>query len=234
MSSEKKKKRIESHSEGHSGGEEGEGSWLISYADLMTLLVGFFVILMSFSQIDQEKFEEVKKSASKEFGGAYQAPFVELQNKIKDALDKMGLGDQFLIKATQKGVDVSFLGPVFFATGSADFRPEAKPILDAIIPVIHAEKSDFDILIEGHTDDVPLSSKAQFKNNWELSSIRACRVLEYFAQNDFDAEALTAVGYGETRPLAPNRDANGIPIPLNQSQNRRVVLRLVKKGEQTL
>ncbi len=213
--------------------EEAEG-WLISYADLMTLLVGFFVILLSFSSVDQEKLEEVKKSVSKEFGGKYEKPYEDIANKVKEALDKAGAGDKIVIKTTNEGVEISFLGPVFFATGSADIKDEALKLLDSLLETIKKEASDFNYVVEGHTDDVPLAGGGPYKNNWELSSIRACRVLAYFFQFGFDKSQLTAIGYGETKPLLVNRDSQGNAITENQSQNRRVIVRLVKTPSHSL
>ena len=91
-----------------------------------------------------------------------------------------------------------------------------------------------DIVIEGHTDDVPMAGSGFLKNNFELSSIRACRVLDFFAENGFVKEKMTAIGYGETRPLLPNRDAQGNSIPDNQTQNRRVVIKLIKAKKSAL
>ncbi len=209
--------------------EEGEGSWLVSYADMMTLLVGFFVILMSFSSVDEEKFDEVKKAATKEFGGVYQVPFGDIADRIKSALSKLGLGDQFVVKQSPLGVEISFHGTVFFDTGAAELKPKAHEMLAELIPIIRAEGSDLNLTIEGHTDDVPLTGNAHFHSNWDLSSVRACRVLEVFEAAGFSKKILTAVGYGEARPIVPNRDAEGNSIPENQSQNRRVVIKLLKK-----
>ena len=214
--------------------EEGEGSWLVSYADMMTLLVGFFVILLSFSSVDQEKFEQVKRAATREFGGTYQVPYGDISDRIKSEMNKLGLGDQFVIKQTDLGVEISFLGTVFFQVGAADLKPEANLLMEKLIPVVKTESKDFNIVIEGHTDDVPIGSGLSFKSNWELSSVRACRVLDVFEQNGFPKEHLTAVGYGEARPIVPNRDAAGNPIPANQSQNRRVVIKLLKKTESSV
>jgi chemotaxis protein MotB len=80
--------------------EEGGEGWLVSYADMMTLLVGFFVILLSFSTVDHKKFEEIKKSATKEFGGSYQVPYGDVADRIRESLKKLGIGDQFTIKTT--------------------------------------------------------------------------------------------------------------------------------------
>lgn len=214
---------------GGGGHDEGEGSWLVSYADMMTLLVGFFVILMSFSSVDQEKFDQIRKEATKTFGGTYQQPFADMANQIKGTLDKRGLGDQFVVKESPVGVDISFLGTVFFNTGEADIKPEGLVLLRDLLPVLKTEASGFDVMIEGHTDDVPLAPKGEVRSNWELSSLRACRVLSVFEQAGFPRIRLTAVGYGEARPIVPNRDAQGVPILVNMSQNRRVVIKLIKR-----
>lgn len=232
----KKHKQHHEHEEhGHGGGEHGgEENWLVSYADMMTLLVGFFVILLSFSQIDQEKFEEAKKSVSEKFGGNYETTFGEIADRIKEALDKAGKGDQFVIKSDDSGIEISFLGTAFFDSGSVEVKNEAIQLFDILIKEIKNEIANLNVLIEGHTDDVPLNGTGTIRNNWELSSIRACRVLDYFVTHGFDKLKMTAVGYGEARPLVPNRDQNGISIPINQSKNRRVIIKLSKAEVKSL
>jgi chemotaxis protein MotB len=215
------------------GHDEGEGNWLVSYADMMTLLVGFFVILLSFSTVDQQKYDKMKQAVTEEFGGTYQEPFTELTDQIKGTIDKMGMGDGFIIKKSADGVEISLQGAVFFESGSADLRQQARDMLNQVIPVIKTKAKDFKITIEGHTDDSPIYSP-MFHNNWELSSVRACRVLDVFAQEGIPTKNLTPVGLADTKPLVRNRDENGIPIPQNQAQNRRVVIRVQKPVEQLL
>ena len=226
MSHDPHPERIES---GHGGGhDDGGEAWLVSYADMMTLLVGFFVILLSFSAVDEEKFEMVKKAATQEFGGTYHIPYGELAEHLKAELAKLKVGSQVAVKAMANGVEISFTGGVFFETGSTDVKKEGVDLLENIIPIMRQEAADFDVIIEGHTDDVPISSKFKYASNWELSSVRACRVLDIFQVKGFTKEQLTAVGYGEARAIVPNRDAAGNAIPENQSQNRRVVIKLLK------
>ena len=208
--------------------EEGGEGWLVSYADMMTLLVGFFVILLSFSAVDEEKFEMVKKAATQEFGGTYHIPYGELTEHLKAELAKLKMGNQVAVKAMANGVEISFTGAVFFETGSIDVKQEGLTLLDGLIPIMQKEAGDFDVVIEGHTDDVPVSSNFKYASNWDLSSVRACRVLDVFQTKGFKKEQLTAVGYGEARAIVPNRDAAGVAISLNQSQNRRVVIKLLK------
>jgi len=221
----------------HSTGEhaeEGEGNWLVSYADMMTLLVGFFVILMSFSSVDQDQFELLKQSVSKEFGGQYERPYGDIADRIREQLKKAGLDKQVSIKTNDTGVDISFMGTALFDLGSTDIKAGVKALLEALVPEFKKQANEMNIVIEGHTDDVPMAGAGFLKNNFELSSIRACRVLDFFAQNGFLKEKMTAIGYGENRPIVANRDAQGNAIPDNQAQNRRVVIKLTKASKSTL
>ncbi|MBC7457475.1 MAG: flagellar motor protein MotB [Bdellovibrionaceae bacterium] len=208
--------------------DEGEGNWLVSYADMMTLLVGFFVILLSFSTVDQKKMEAAQKSITQKFGGTVDRPYGEIYDRIKAALEKENLGNTFVIKENADGVEISFLGAVFFNSGSADVKNEGKDILSHIAPVILEQSKDYNILIEGHTDNVPVSGGGMIKNNWELSSLRACRVLDFFEQQGFSKKRLTAVGYAETRPEVPNENPDGSLNTENQAHNRRVVIKVSK------
>jgi chemotaxis protein MotB len=212
----------------HSGHEEGEGNWLVSYADMMTLLVGFFVILLSFSSVDQEKLEGVREAITKEFGGTYKAPFEQLAKNLEAALKNLGVGNQFVITHNPDGVEISFLGTVFFETGSAELRDEGHALIGKLLPTLHQEAAGFNIVIEGHTDDAPMAAGKLIRSNWELSSLRACRVLDSFAQAGFAVDKLQPIGYADTRPVLPNRDAAGVAIAANQSQNRRVVVKVLK------
>jgi chemotaxis protein MotB len=212
----------------------GEGNWLVSYADMMTLLVGFFVILLSFSVIDPKKFDEARKSITMEFGGKYQIPYANLADSLRDLAKKLGIGDQLIIKESDIGIEISSRGTVFFDTGSAELKEEAKSLLEKIVEAIKSEPTHFNITVEGHTDDVPFSSGHIIRNNFELSSLRACRVLESFISAGYPTDHLTAVGYGETRPLVPNRDDQGKAIAENQAQNRRVVIKILRPQEPVL
>lgn len=219
-------------SSGHGGGDDhGEGNWLVSYADMMTLLVGFFVILLSFSTVDAEKFDEAKKAITEQFGGTYQVPYSDLANRISEAIKKLGVGDQLLLKTDESGLEISFKGTVFFDTGSASLKEESLPVLQSLIAAIKADAEPLEVTVEGHTDNVPIVHGKLFRNNWELSSLRACRVLETFLDAGLPKSRLTAVGYADARPLVPNEDTEGNAVAANQAQNRRVIIRLVRHSE---
>lgn len=207
--------------------EDGESLWLLSYSDMMTLLFGFFVLLMSFSKIDVEAFEKVKKETTTVFGGEYQKPFQKMKEDLKDQVKLQGLNDKAVFDELEKGLTITFRGSIFFDSGSADLKPEAIDLLKKVIPVVKKQDSKFNVVVEGHTDDNPIQSE-KFPSNWELSSYRASAVLRLFEENGFDKSHLRAIGFADTLPILPNRDDKNQIISENQSQNRRIVLKLVR------
>lgn len=209
--------------------EEGEGPWLVSYADLMTLLMGFFALMLSFSKFDENKFEEMKQQNAELFGGDYQKPFEELKRQIQLVLEAKGLSEQVTVEANVRGVGITFRGTVFFDIGMVDPRSEAISILDEIVPIIKKEAPGFYILVEGHTDDSPIS-QGLIASNWELSALRASSIVRYFEKESFDRSHLMAVGWSDTKPVVSNRDDQGVPDIDNQSANRRVVIQILKSS----
>jgi flagellar motor protein MotB len=116
----------------------------------------------------------------------------------------------------------------FFDSGSATLSDAGQAILrDAAAKLQSDEYKDYAITVEGHTDDTPIHT-AQFPSNWELSTARAAAVVHFLLDQGISAQKLRAAGYADTFPKAPNRDANGNPIPANQALNRRVVIKLEK------
>lgn len=209
--------------------DDGESIWLMSYADLMTLLFSFFALLMSFSKLDVEQFEKVRKETTEVFGGEYSKPFEKLSKDLNGSRVSQGLSDQVFISQNSGGIQITFRGALFFDSGSASLKAEAKNILDKFIPLVQKQNKIFEVIIEGHTDDNPIAD-SRFPSNWELSSARATSVLKVFEQNGFPRDKLRAIGYADTHPVLPNRDENGKAIAENQTQNRRVVIKLTREN----
>lgn len=207
--------------------EDDSEIWLLSYADMMTLLVGFFAMILSFSKIDPTEYEKMKKSATQMFGGEYKIPHEVLSKNLKEVLKKENLSDMVVINQDDKGVEVTFRGALFFDSGSAVLKTQAFELFQKIIPILQVNAKGYSMVIEGHTDDSPIKSP-QFPSNWELSSFRAAAVLRLLEDSGFDKSFLKAVGWGETRPILPNRSPAGTALLENQGQNRRVVLKILK------
>ncbi len=208
--------------------EENESNWLISYADMMTLMVGFFILLQSFSKTDAAKFEQIKRSATKVFGGEYTLPYAMLSKKLKEVVKEQRLNNQVVFTELDDGLIVNFRGALFFDSGSYDLRGDAKALVDKIIPVITQYTKDMGIIVEGYTDNTPTNGVF---SNWELSSLRACAVLKIFEAHGINREKLRAQGFGDAHPVVPNTDEKGVPIPANQAMNRRVVIKILRAFE---
>jgi chemotaxis protein MotB len=208
--------------------DDGDGNWLVSYADLMTLLFGFFVILSSMSTPNAEKIEKLKQATSESMGGTYQKPFEELSKGIKAVLKEIDLEKEVTVVETEEGVTIVSKGTLFFDSGAAELRPQAVAMVDRLTGVLAKQAAGFRIFVEGHTDDTPINSKS-FPSNWELSSARAGTVVRLLENKGFSGSDLRPIGLADKEPLLPNRSVSGEAIPLNQAENRRIVIRLQRK-----
>ena len=117
------------------------------------------------------------------------------------------------------GVAVTFTGNTLFTLGKATIQKDIHPILDGLAWVM--SELPYNVAVEGHTDDIPISSD-EFPSNWELSSARASRVVRYLISKGVSSQKLFASGYADTKSRVPNLDEFGRPIPENRAENRRV------------
>lgn len=200
-----------------------EGVWLISYADLMTLLMGFFALMSSLGNYDQDNFEKVAESAALYFGGDVTRPYEDIGNAVEQLIASEGLQDQVKINVSKTEMRITFEGTLFFTSGSFRLRDTANNLMNKLLTILEEKVPDKKILIEGHTDDTPIN-QGIIASNWELSSLRANAVARLFETYNFKRDQILTLGLGDTRPILPNRDANGKIIPKNQDQNRRVVI----------
>jgi chemotaxis protein MotB len=204
-------------------------SWLATYADAITLLMAFFVMLLNFSKIDIPKFEEAAAGIANEIGMGQKeqsSPISIMKFDMQDVVYEMQADEVVEVETDDKGITIELASSAFYRPGSADLRDQALPVLKTMADMFKAPKYKYyNIEIEGHTDDDPIST-ARYPSNWELSAGRASGVVRYFIFQGIDMERMKAVGYAETQPKLPNRDADGNPIKENQSENRRVIMRI--------
>jgi chemotaxis protein MotB len=202
-----------------------ESNWLVSYADMMTLLFGFFVLLYSFSRIDEKKFEIIRKDVARYFGGQVRVnPTVKkMEEEMKDVISQAGLDKKVEIIARDSEIELRFQGTLHFVSGTANLTKDSGFVLEKLIDLIKRSVKADTVSVEGHTDDEPIFSGI-YPSNWELSASRASTVVRQFEKYGFDPAKLTAEGFGSSRPLLPNRDSKGNPIADNQEVNRRVIV----------
>ncbi|MGE3980717.1 MAG: OmpA family protein [Candidatus Omnitrophota bacterium] len=165
-------------------------------------------------RLRKEKQQEVKSFAEKkdrELSDLERAKR-DLERKLKDEI-----GDyRAKLQMTERGLVVTFLSEIFFDPGKDVIKPEGEQVLAKVAQILNAEIVDSNIAVEGHTDNTPIKTSG-WKSNWELSTARSLSVVHYFIeQGAVGPKRLSAVGYGEYKPVKPNDFADG------RSQNRRV------------
>lgn len=219
--------------------------WLLSYADFITLLLVFFIILYTLSKQDAAKFQQVADSLSSALKGSpaiigqspgtamipgyqglnfkpiknaqtiEQKKMKEIKKKVEDIAKVEGLQSSVSVTNEERGIVIRIVDQVLFNSGYADLAPQADKILQGIGKILLTNKDQY-IRIEGHTDNVPISND-KFVSNWELSAVRATNVLRLFTdKSGINPRLLSAVGYGEYRPIADNNTNTG------KAKNRRV------------
>lgn len=228
--------------------EMSSPAWMVTYGDMMTLLLCFFVLLFSFSSIDSEKLQQIAEALRARVGildggrTISSAQIIERglnrdlhsrdrfnTNEFRDIITQLeeyiataNLQNEILLIEDDRGLTIRMTGKVLYDIGKADLKPEGIESLREIAGFL--ENISNDINVEGHTDNWPINTE-QFPNNWVLSTVRATNVIAFFeSQTNISSKRLSASGYGLFRPLVSNDTAE------NRAKNRRVdivVLRTV-------
>jgi len=230
--------------------------WLVSYADFITLLFAFFVVMFAVSQVDSKKLGRFTESVNVAFqtrgifapnsgsplerGGSAGSALVPsvvndkpslfrysaaspraqaVKDSLEEKIDAAGLGSAVALRYDERGVVVSLPEALYFRAGTANLRPESLADLGEIAKAVGTQRGA--IVVEGHTDDLPVRSPL-FPSNWELSAARAARVVRYLVEEGgLDGARLSAVGLADTRPLVENTDE------ATREANRRVQIVVV-------
>jgi chemotaxis protein MotB len=210
----------------HAEGGHGE-PWLVSYADMMTLLFGFFVLMYVFATSSPEQKEKIKQQVAEFAGAKYTTQFKEVAENLKEKVKEIEVEGEVDILDTMEGVKIVSKGTLFFDSGAFALNPKANELMLEVAGVLLARSKDFKIVVEGHTDDNPISTPG-IPSNWELSSLRAGTVVRIFETMGLVRTNLRALGIADTEPLLPNRDTQGNAIAANQAENRRIVIHITK------
>ena len=204
---------------------EDEDGWMVTFTDAITLLLAFFVMMLTFTEFDIPAFEEAAKAITNEVGYKDELTTTEeLKIEVEDVVFEMEADQVVKVGKDKRGIVIELASRSFFKPGSAELRETAAPVLENITLMLAAKKyACFNIQVRGHTDDEPIRT-LQFPTNWELSSARAARIVRYFIDRKLDEFRFQAIGLAATQPKVPNRDIDGRPIRQNQATNRRVNL----------
>jgi len=237
---------------GGGGAHDGAGMmrWLLTYSDLITLLMVFFVVLYAMSKADVEKFNALRNSLAMALQSNGAGTNVVLDHQGTSAVGDQGAQgsssakenedfqamisrikaqvkdpNQMAFIVDERGLTIRFLDSSLFDLGSAKLRPDAYPLLDSVVDSLKRDQRY--VRVEGHTDNLPISTY-EFPSNWELSAARSIAVTRYLIErHQLDPRHLSSLGYGEYRPLYANDSE------INRAKNRRVdvvVLRSERVG----
>lgn len=214
--------------------------WMVSYADFVTLLFCFFTAMYAISNVDTSKLGKFVDSMKSAFNneGAQSSSIsviegvkvfipadVEVESNVRGMLGTLVADSKGGIEVNrdERGVVITVADKFFFESGSAGLRENSREVLDKIASALLNHPNM--IRIEGHTDNVPIHSRA-FPSNWELSSSRAINVVKYFIENHkIKPDRISAIGYAENRPVASNDTPDG------RAKNRRVDIVLLSESE---
>lgn len=262
---------------GHAGGEHegGDERWLLSYADMMTLLVALFMVLFSISSVNKSKLVSLQKSLKDAFSGhvlpggqaimenggaatdnrviappqntspmiggataglspaqkaaaraAEAKDFSKLKAQIDAYAKQQGISGQLSTRVTPDGLHIRILtDKLLFASGSATPREGSYPLLAKLGTVLAAE-GHHAIIVEGHTDSMPIASR-QFPTNWELSGARGSAIVRAMLAAKVAPDRLTAQGRADRDPITSNA------TPAGRAVNRRVEILLPREMTDT-
>jgi len=213
--------------------EEGAPLWMVTFADMVTLIMTFFILYYSIASMNMQKFKEaiigeemasiglLELLDSAEIKESIQSLTGMKSNDILADITEVAEETELEVDTSDAKVVVRVPGASLFKPGEADLQLSARPVLDEVIRVVN-KYPDYKVHIQGHTDDESISTE-RFPTNWELSAARATAVLRYFFDKGTEPERMTATGYADTFPLASNDTVQG------RALNRRVEFVLEKE-----
>ena len=202
--------------------------WMATFADMVTLLMAFFVLLYAMSDPDPGKFESFGEAMQEELSGdEIESEFEQLTKNLQEIIDEQEISDKVAIELTPNGIEIQMEGKALFAGCSADILSDMEPVISSISNVItelldNSDYKGYMIEVEGHTDNLPPTTCPDFETNWELSAYRATGVVEQLLASGIKKEKIKAIAMADSAPLVPNMDENGKSIFKNQAKNRRV------------
>jgi chemotaxis protein MotB len=219
--------------------------WLLTYADMITLLLAMFILLYAISKVNLEKYQKAMNAGQEAFNkkviqkvieeekSPINDPYNDLEVSLQEAykviqriLEQENLADKIQLIIEERGLRISFMTDgVFFDLGKADLKPDFVTVLKGMAPTF--DKITNNIRIEGHTCDIPIDT-IEFPSNWELSTRRATNVLRYLIDAGISGDRMAAAGYADTRPVVLNDSEE------HRTRNRRVDIVILRTVESQL
>lgn len=213
---------------------ENTERWLTTYADLISLLMIFFVVMFASSEVSKDKLlaisESLRRALNKEsvqasavgisiLSSPTRSVITAASEAIEEAARAFGIDKSVSFSTDERGTIISIVDSIFFDPGESAIKPRVVRLLKEVAQF--CKDTDAQVIVEGHTDDEKVNT-AKMASNWELSALRATEVVRFFIREvGFNSTKISAAAYGDTRPLVPNINSE------NRARNRRINIILV-------
>lgn len=196
---------------------EEEDNWLVSYADLLTNLLAFFVMLFAISNVTQARWEMLTQALTNKQDPA--VGVVDIKERLDRFIRDQGLQDEIGTRLDSKGLEVRFRTSLLFGSAEAELTRDAERVLTPVAQALASLANQHEITVEGHADDVPIHTPL-YASNWELSAKRSVNVVRVLIEHGVPRDWLSAEAFADTRPLSQGQDE------VARANNRRVVVRV--------
>ncbi|MDD5455893.1 MAG: flagellar motor protein MotB [Candidatus Margulisbacteria bacterium] len=210
--------------------DPGAPRWSLMFGDLLSQILVFFVLLFSISNTNIVKYQQSIKSMQETLLSKTQLAklakndiekLMDIKKELDSNIKKSDYSSSISTDFDNNGIRIIINDSLFFDSGDSELLSSAVPALNTIINAIN--KSSYPVLVEGHTDNIPIVTD-KYPSNWELSTGRACSVVKYFIDTGhLDPKRLVATGYADNRPVAQNISEE------NRAKNRRVEIKILEK-----
>jgi chemotaxis protein MotB len=212
--------------------------WIVPYADFMSVLMVLFLIMFVFAYTSKKdrRYNELMVSIQTEMGGTVTKDVLDEMKdtekteqtvlKFDEMLENQNLTKYVSVSYDTEQIKIIMKNPVLFDIGQVELRKESEAILHEMALIL--KNTENDVIVEGHTDNIPVRGYGKYKSNWEISQRRAIEVIKYFLNREgLNPARFAAAGYGEFRPVFPN------DTPDHRNQNRRIEINVLRGKAKT-
>ncbi|MCJ8313090.1 MAG: OmpA family protein [Saccharospirillaceae bacterium] len=198
--------------------------WLLTFADVITLLLAFFVMLLTISEVNEGKMEELKEGLSQSVTKSpVDTPLKDIKTMVENAFELNGVTDLTEVEINKDGVSIELNNVLLYPSGQATLSGDALDVIESLARSLQPYiKEHYEIWVEGHTDDIPIHNE-KFDSNWELSASRATNIVKAFLSQNIAADQLVASGFADSRPKTTDLE---LSIQQKRELDRRVVIHI--------
>lgn len=203
--------------------DEGEGLWILSFSDMVLILMCFFLLMMSSMSPNKQRFEDIQDAATKD-GAERKGSLKDIEKKVKRVIKAENLSEEASVEQTSQGLHIEFKNALVFDSGSSMMKPATIETVKILLKTIAQIGDNYHVVIEGHTDDSPVKGNLNYPSNWELSAARGFTLMRELYKMGVPETKVSVTAYAHTRPKVPYKGLRGKELVLARNANRRVVV----------